>query len=119
MSAPWEVVRIVRVVDGDSLWLTRRRVVGEADGLRVSVEDTEPVNVRLVHVDTPERADLGAWVAARRDLELWVGLRTLRFIPAGRDPFGRRLADLEDVRTGQTASDYLIRERGWHVYGAA
>jgi hypothetical protein len=67
----WTVLAVDRVVDGDSLRLTRQRIVGEVDGLTITATDSAPVPVRLVHVDTPERGEVG-WARARDDLIAWV-----------------------------------------------
>lgn len=112
MSTPWTVLSVARVIDGDSLVLTRSRDIGEADNLRVTATDVQPVHVRLVHVDTPERGEVG-WSEAADDLRAWIAAHpTLSLYDAGRDNFGRVLADLQ-APDGDSASLYLIRDRGW------
>lgn len=113
----WTVLSVARVVDGDTVMLTRTREVGVVDGLRVTATDVEPVRVRLVHVDTPERGEQG-WADARDDLVAWTRSRSLMLRDAGVDPFGRRLGDLVDA-FGETASVHLVRDRGWPAWGGS
>jgi endonuclease YncB( thermonuclease family) len=113
----WTVLAVDRVVDGDSLRLTRQRIVGEVDGLTITATDSAPVPVRLVHVDTPERGEVG-WARARDDLIAWVlanEWRGLTLHDAGRDNFGRILGDLH-APEGDTASLHLIRDKGWPTW---
>lgn len=118
MSA-WNVLTISRVVDGDTVRLIRSRVVGIVDGLRIEATDVEPVAVRLIHVDTPERGEVG-WADAKRDLETWINAQrvsggVLTLLEAGRDNFGRLLGDLK-TRDGYSASLHLIRDKGWPTW---
>jgi endonuclease YncB( thermonuclease family) len=112
----WTVLTITRVVDGDTVRLIRTRDLGNADGLTITATDTTDVPVRLIHVDTPERGEVG-WAEAKADLEKWVlgheGSLTLH--TAGRDRYGRLLGDLHDP-DGDTASLHLIRDKGWPTW---
>jgi endonuclease YncB( thermonuclease family) len=110
----WTVLNVSRVIDGDTVVLTRSREVGEADGLRITATDINPARMRLVHVDTPERGEVG-WFDAKADLEKWVAANEsagLVLYTAGRDNFGRLLGDLKTIG-GDSASLYMIRDRGW------
>ena len=114
----WTVVSVDRIVDGDSLLLTRRRDIGAADGLTISATDGTPVRVRLAWVDTPERNEV-AWGEAKRDLADWVTHHPfLTLWDFGRDNFGRVLGDLRSD-AGESASQWLMRERGWPPYKTA
>jgi endonuclease YncB( thermonuclease family) len=111
----WAVITVTRVVDGDTVRLTRTRDLGTADGLAITATDVEPVPVRLVHVDAPERGEIG-WADAKADLEKWVSYHwPLTLHTAGRDNFGRLLGDLHDP-DGDTASLHLIRDCGWPTW---
>lgn len=104
------------MVDGDSIRVRRSREF-ECDGKRWRLHDVQPVAIRLVHVDTPERNEPG-WGEARADLTDWIGLvpragmRLVCFYP---DNFGRLLGDLIDA-DGQSCSQWMLRERGWPYY---
>lgn len=114
---PWTVLSVARVIDGDSLILTRTRHVGTADGLRIDATDTNPVRVRLVHIDTPERGETG-WGQAKADLETWVAAHErgpLTLHDAGRDNFGRILGDLHGM-DGCTASLWMAASKGWPTW---
>lgn len=118
-ATPWKVLSLARVIDGDSVVLTRSRTIGVADGLRIDATDTAPVRVRLVHIDTPERGEEG-WSQARDDLTLWINTHAYRvgglvLHDAGRDAFGRVLGDLQ-TPDGDSASLHMIRDRGWKTW---
>lgn len=116
----WRVDAVPRITDGDSVRLTRSRTI-ELDGRDYWLSDADPngVPIRLVWVDTPERGD-PAYKIAQGDLAEWVirlarlPLRVICYESAGWD---RLLGDLIDA-DGNSASQYLIRDRGWPVYGA-
>jgi endonuclease YncB( thermonuclease family) len=121
----WQVDRIVRVIDGDSLRVVRSRLAQLGDDW-FHLRDADPfdgVPVRLLWVDTPERGRPG-YVEARDDLQAWIAERStsnavgggLRLVCHYRDAFGRLLADLQDVE-GNSASQWLMAERGWPPYG--
>lgn len=112
----WTVLRVDRVVDGDTVRLIRQRDIGLADGFTITATDAQPVACRLLWVDTPERGEHG-WGDAKADLEQWIADTKTRLIAVdhGPDHFGRRLTDLQD-ETGDSASQFLIRECGWLPY---
>jgi endonuclease YncB( thermonuclease family) len=122
MTAPagtvWDVDRIVRVVDGDSLRVIRSRRI-DLDGRHYRLTDDDPQGVllRLNWVDTPERGD-PKWHDARYDLLDWIddrnGVRmhVVCFESAGWD---RILCDLRDA-LGASASQWLMADRGWPPY---
>jgi endonuclease YncB( thermonuclease family) len=112
----WTVLSVARVIDGDTVVLTRSREVGVADGLRITATDIKPMPVRLVHLDTPERGEVG-WADAKADLERWVAehLGALILHDAGRDNFGRLLGDLK-TPDGDSASLHMIRDLGWPTW---
>lgn len=116
MTKPWTVVSIDRVIDGDTVRLTRQRDVAEVDGLTLSARDTRPVSVRLVHVDTPERGEEG-WAYARDDLQRWLGrwsASEYTLHDAGRDNFGRVLGDLH-APDGDSATLHMV-QTGWPTW---
>jgi endonuclease YncB( thermonuclease family) len=116
------VLTVTRVVDGDTVRLTRTRDLGTADGLAITATDTTDIPVRLVHVDTPERGEVG-WADAKRDLEAWIEpfrydgdeVLSLTLHTTVRDNFGRLLGDLH-APDGDTASLHLIRDKGWPTW---
>lgn len=123
IGAEWDVEAVVSVTDGDTLRLIRSRVL-ELDGrrYRLTDEDADGVPIRLVWVNTPERGKPGR-NEARADLEDWITrygydengdgvLRVICYESAGWD---RLLGDLIDA-TGESASQWLMRERGWPPY---
>jgi endonuclease YncB( thermonuclease family) len=116
----WAVDRVVRITDGDTLRLIRSRPV-EIDGRRYRIADdeTDGQAIRLVWVDTPEKGT-PEWRAARADLGAWVQLfsnhplRVICYESAGWD---RLLGDLIDA-DGNSASQWLMIEKGWPPYHA-
>lgn len=112
----WDVARVVRVVDGDTVRLVRERRT-RLDTLELIARDADPdgAPVRLVWVDTPERGQEG-YRSALEDLEEWVAhhhpLTVVCYSSAGWD---RILGDLIDA-DGQSASQWLMTERGWPPY---
>jgi hypothetical protein len=123
----WEVVSVAKVTDGDTLRLARRRLV-DVDGRQYWLTDAYSQPIRLVWVDTPERGDHPGWENARDDLLNWVfihggnyhgddpghPLRVICYESAGWD---RLLGDLIDA-DGNSASQWLMTERGWPAYEA-
>jgi endonuclease YncB( thermonuclease family) len=117
----WDIDRIIRVIDGDSLRVVRSRLI-DLDGRHYRLTDADPdgVLLRLAWVDTPEKGKPG-WAEARADLFRWVDeistdeLRAVCYESAGWD---RILADLLDAN-GQSASQWLMADRGWPPYEAA
>jgi len=112
------LVRLVRIVDGDTLSVIREQLVGATDDVDVIARDRAPVKLRLAVVDTPERSDPEPWAAARADLTWWLAtapLEVLRVRSYARDSFGRLLADVYRSDTQETASSYLL-SRGWAVW---
>ena len=117
----WKVDRIVRVIDGDSLRLVRRRTGIAGDGLGLDIYDTNPdgAAVRLITVDTPERGEAGYQEAAT-DVRIWLnthaklGFRIETWPDGG---FGRVLGDLYvTTDRGNTLSQHLLRNCGWLPY---
>ncbi len=123
----WTVDRVVSVTDGDTLRVVRSRPV-ELDGHHYTLTDRAPkgVAVRLAWVNTPERgkdgwhqarADLGDWIAERVlvssvDPRPFVGLHVVVLASGGWD---RLLVDLR-AASGESASQWLMTERGWPAY---
>lgn len=119
----YEIVRVVRVVDGDTVDAHLRREVGVLDGWTLTAART--VRLRLIHLDTPERGQDG-YTEATEDLAEWLvsaesftGLRAL--VADRRDPFGRYLADIYEADDrSATASEFMLRhangEAGWPAY---
>lgn len=111
----WQVKRVTRVVDGDTVRVIRSRIMrlGDDDFL---VTDVEDVPIRLTWVDTPERGQDG-YHLARQHLADWItpraaGLRVVVYESAGWD---RLLGDLLDS-DGRSASQHLMIDRGWPPY---
>ncbi len=120
----WDVDRIVKVIDGDSLHVLRSTITKLGDDWYrihdVAADGTRrPVALRLAWVDTPERGKPG-WAEAREDLFRWVdeistdALTAVCYESAGWD---RILADLTDAN-GNSASQWLMTDRGWPPYEA-
>jgi endonuclease YncB( thermonuclease family) len=118
----WDVDRIERVGDGDTLRLYRSRLEQIGDHWYRITEvnpDGAPrtVSIRLVWVDTPERGKPG-WHEARDDLVKWAStaalgpIRVICYESAGWD---RILGDLIDS-AGQSASQWLMAACGWPAY---
>lgn len=104
--------------DGDTVTLRRGRDMQLGDDWFYAVEK-EVKSIRLAWVDTPERGrpgysqadrDLDEWIVAR-----WGRLHVVVFESAGWD---RLLGDLIDD-LGESASQYLLRVKGWPLYEAA
>lgn len=116
----WAIDRIVSVTDGDTVRLMRSRSLGVSDGLETLQRDAEPkgVPIRLVNVDTPERAQ-PRHEEARADLRNWLlmNLPLLRVITYPGGGFDRLLGDIyANGDVGNTASQYMLRDRGWLPY---
>ncbi len=114
----WEVVRVQKVVDGDTVDLIVRREIGVLDAF--SIQAVGPVRVRLVHLDTPERDEKVPWKRATEDLKGWLGSEMsyvgLRLVTQGVDAFGRDLGDIYSAADRKaTASDFMIK-KGWSVW---
>ena len=120
----WQVERVEKVTDGDSLRVIRSRIMRLGDDdFRVTDLKTKPI--RLVWVDTPERGEPG-YADARDDVLEWVfdhggnfygddeehPLRVVCYESAGWD---RLLGDLIDA-DGNSCSQWLMAERGWPAY---
>ena len=116
----WQVDRIDKVTDGDTVRLTRSRIehMGDHD---FRITDVDSMPIRLVWVDTPEKGDHPGWETARADLTWWIEqrypnlndpLRVITYESAGWD---RMLGDLIDA-DGNSASQWLMTERGWPPY---
>lgn len=116
----FDLLSVAHMVDGDTFdALVRANDVGEVDGWKLSGEKV--IRIRLIHLDTPEKKDPG-YQQARVDLADWLdtrlfvgGLRVLA--QAKKDSFGRYISDVYVIADrAQTASDYMVRERGWDVW---
>lgn len=119
----WTVEEVVvtktgaRRGDGDTCWLIRSRIDFIGDH-RFRVEDVDPVSIRLVWVDTPERGKPG-YREATDDLSAWLDrawlmgpVTVIIYESAGWD---RLLGNI--IRAdGESASQYLILEEGWGIY---
>ena len=115
----WQVDRIDKVTDGDTVRLIRSRIehMGDHD---FRITDVTSMPIRLVWVDTPEKGDHPGWENARTDLTIWIeaheldgkSLRVITYESAGWD---RMLGDLIDA-DGNSASQWMMTERGWPPY---
>lgn len=112
----WTVDKVSRAVDGDTVRLIRKRTT-HLDGLTLDVYDSEPVAVRLVNLDTPERGQPG-YLQARVDLVGWLDdhpdLSVITYPGGG---FDRLLGDIYvtgDI--GNTATQHMLRDKGWQPY---
>lgn len=135
MISSYQVVSVPYVVDGDTLWVVRRRVIGDVEGGTIIYEDNVGgVAVRLhdggLGLNTPEKHGVGSnasrWAAARADLTAWVAAN-IGVVPGvlaptslrlelrvyGRDKYGRLLGNLHSV--SGDAVRHMI-ERGWATY---
>lgn len=124
-SKTWRVVSFDMVKekprgDGDTVWLKRSINLPLGDDW-YTVTDIEHKSHRLVWVDAPERGQPG-YHQADQDLNEWIlqaqhegPLKAVVYEEsAGWD---RKLCDLINCK-GQSASQYLIVEKGWPLYGA-
>lgn len=117
IGTEWHVESVARFVDGDTVRLVRSRIAQLGDD-RFKLTDVGSKLVRLVWVDTPERGDEPGYGKATRDLHEWVAdhgrwpLRVVCYESAGWD---RMLGDLIDS-DGNSASQWLMTERGWPPY---
>lgn len=122
-----DVLSIPYIVDGDTLWAVRHRVIGEHDNQLVVIHDkTGGTKVRLhdgaFGLNTPEKSkDPSGWAAARLDVEEWiesaisVGERIQLFDYGNgkRDSFGRLLGDI--VADSKSLIAHM-RAEGWPAY---
>ena len=112
----WDVEHVVSVTDGDTVRLIRSRQAQLGDDwFRVTDIGSKPI--RLVWVDTPERGDHPGYEQAAADLAEWINTRSsdmtvVCYESAGWD---RLLGDLID-EDGNSASQWLMTERGWPAY---
>lgn len=113
----WEVVRVIRIIDGDTVDLLVRRDLGTLDAF--TIQAVGPIRVRLVHLDTPERGEEG-FTEATNDLRYWLDIQSiigLRVVTQGVDGFGRDLADIYSAANrAETATDYMVRGHGWPAW---
>src|SRR5690349_17272268 len=87
------------------------------------ITDVTSMPIRLVWVDTPERGDHPGWEKARADLTEWIiqhcydenGDPTASVITYESGGWDRMLGDLIDA-DGNSASQWLMTERGWPPY---
>ena len=114
----WQVQSVIRVVDGDTVRLVRSRTT-RLDALELTARDAHPdgASVRLAWVDTPERGQPG-YTEARTDLTAWIeqapGPLTVVCYEGGAG-WDRILGDVLDA-DGASASEWLMRDRGWEPY---
>lgn len=125
MISSYQVVNVPYVVDGDTLWVVRRRSVGDVEGGTILYEDNAGgVDVRLhdggLGLNTPEKHGAGSdpvrWAAARADLTAWVAANLpsgLELRVYGRDKYGRLMGNLHSP-TGDVVSHMV--GRGWSTY---
>jgi len=120
LGTEWRVETVVSVTDGDTVRLRRSRVI-ELDGRTYRITDENPrgVPIRLTWVDTPERGDAG-YRQAHDDLAAWIAdhnwaPRRLRVICYESGGWDRLMGDLLDA-DGNSASQWLMREKGWPPY---
>lgn len=106
-----------RVGDGDTFSVIRRTKQLLGDTWKW-VEDIEFESIRLPWVDTPESYELTYYDAAR-DLTDWINrslvLGPIDVVCFGSAGWDRELGDLINAN-GESASQYLIQEKGWPVY---
>jgi endonuclease YncB( thermonuclease family) len=114
----WLIDSVHHIIDGDTLTVTRSRDLQLGDDW-FDIADLKPKSIRLVWVDTPERGDHPGYEKAREDLSTWLAVSLMKgdvhvicYESAGWD---RLLGDLIDV-DGQSASQWLMTERGWSPY---
>lgn len=118
----WQIESVEKVTDGDTVRVIRSRIehMGDHD---FRITDVNSMAIRLVWVDTPEKGTHPGWEKARRDLASWIypfadpnvirpGVRVICYESAGWD---RMLGDLLDA-DGNSASQWLMTERGWPPY---
>lgn len=122
------VLAVPNVVDGDTAWVVRHRIIGEHDGQFIVAQDKAGGSkVRLhdggVGLNAPEKnKDRAGWTMARNDLYDWIEdalakgkqLELHDYGNGKRDSFGRLLADL--FADGESAVKYMRDTRGWHSY---
>lgn len=125
MISSYQVVNVPYVVDGDTLWVVRRRPVGDVEGGTILYEDNAGgVDVRLhdggLGLNTPEKRGAGSdparWAAARADLTAWVAANLsagLELRVYGRDKYGRLMGNLH-APAGDVVSHMV--GRGWPTY---
>jgi len=121
IGTEWQVESVEKVTDGDTLRVVRSRIehMGDHD---FRITDVTSMPIRLVWVDTPERGDHPGWETARDDLAYWVGFHRgsgqptkIRVITYESGGWDRMLGDLLDA-DGNSASQWLMTERGWPPY---
>lgn len=119
----WDIVSIVMLKngrprgDGDTISAYRKRIDLLGDKL-FWIADVDPAPIRLAWVDTPERGEEG-YAQADKDLDDWI-LRApgqLRVVCYGSAGWDRELGDVIDGE-GNSASQYLMREKNWPMYEA-
>jgi endonuclease YncB( thermonuclease family) len=115
----WRINTIAKITDGDTLRAIRSRTTN-LDGRNYTLTDADldGTPIRLAWVNTPERGKPG-YTEARNDLAEWVynalrhgPLRVICYESAGWD---RLLGDLIDSN-GESASQWMMRDRGWAAY---
>lgn len=126
----WEVEGVVRVVDGDTVRIIRERTerIDQLEQITRDVADpdgdgdVDGVSVRLVNLNTPERGQAG-YAEAKADLAAWLTehaehMRVRTYGATG--GFDRVLGDFfipgPDGFDLDTASQWMMRERGWLPY---
>lgn len=118
----WEVVDVELYKarpkgDGDTVWLLRKRLDYLGDDI-FWITDPDHKSHRLAWVDTPERGEEG-YSQADADLDNWIidslFLGPLKAIVYGSAGWDRLLVDVLNAN-GESASQYLMIEKGWPMY---
>lgn len=119
LGTTWHVGQVASVTDGDTFRVVRWRNL-DLDGRFYVLSDAdteEGVPIRLTWVDTPERGNKPGWTKARADLDEWISVRehagiALSVICYASGGWDRIMGDLRDAN-GESASQWLMKERGW------
>jgi hypothetical protein len=102
---------VSKVVDGDSVNGSIHFDVSRFDGWTLTAWKED--RFRIITLDTPERGEVG-WAEAKAHVTEWLASHpNTRIRTYGRDSFGRTLADIYDRDTGDTLTEFMLRERGW------
>jgi endonuclease YncB( thermonuclease family) len=123
----FDILDIPYVVDGDTLWIVRRCIIGQVDSGKIIYEDNSGgVSCRLYDglngLNTPEKhgpkGDLIQWSKARQDLSDWVAnqqLVNLELRVYKKDSFGRLLSNI-CYKTGPETAVNVMINKGWKPY---
>lgn len=100
-----QILRVDRVVDGDTLVADLEHVVGRSEDVEVVIRRYN-VRLRLINVDTPERGHVD-FAKAKTALAQFLLRQGLRVRTYGTGSFGRLLADV--YAGDETATQWLLR----------